>query len=166
MAANKVRLEVCGSSYVVSTSDTEEYLLGLAERLDKDMRQLMVDSPNASVTAAAVITALSYLDEAEKSAFGADNMRGQIQGYLEDASRAKVEAEEAKREAQRLRNELRHYEEAAKRTAKPKESLLDYGQNEKVVAPAAAAPPAEPAKTGLPDDHVEGQLDLDGYERP
>ncbi len=162
MAANKVRLEICGSSYVVSTSDSEEYLLGLAERLDKDMNQLMIDSPNASVTAAAVITALSYLDEAEKSAFGADNMRAQIQGYLEDASRARLAAEEAKREAQQLRGELRHYENAARRLQKKDESLLDYGQKEK--APAARADKKE--EQAQAEEQVEGQIDLNGVHDP
>ena len=159
MAANRVKLNVCGSSYVISTSDSEEYLLGLAERLDKDMHQLMMESPNASVTAAAVITALSYLDEAEKSAFGADNMRAQIQGYLEDASRARLAAEEAKREAERLRNELRHYEGAAKRTGKQQDSLLDYGQAEK---PAPQKPAREENVTKAEVEDAS-QLDLDGF---
>lgn len=145
MAASKVRLEICGSSYVVSTNDSEEYLLGLAERLDKDMNQIMIDSPNASVTAAAVMTALSYLDEAEKAAFGADNMRAQIQGYLEDASKARLAAEEMKRENTRLKNELKHFETAKKQSAKQAEPLLDYGQEE---------PPAK-------KQAKEEQLDLD-----
>lgn len=113
MPSQKVKLEICGSSYVISTNDSAEYLLGLAEKLDADMNQVMIDTPNASVTAAAVITALGYLDEAEKNAFGADNMRAQIQDYLEDASKARLAAEEAKQEAERLRNELAWYENQA-----------------------------------------------------
>ncbi len=125
-SSHKVKVEICGSSYVLATNDSEEYLLGLAERLDKDMNQILIEAQNASVTAAAVITALAYLDEAEKSAFGADNMRTQIQGYLEDAAKARLEAEELKRELVRLRNELSHYEG---RGAARKDTLLDYGQN-------------------------------------
>lgn len=131
MAAHKVKLEICGSSYVVSTNDSEEYLLGLAERLDKDMNQVMTDSPNASVAAAAVITALAYLDEAEKSAFGADNMRVQIQGYLEDAAKARMASEEARRECERLKRELASYRPTP-RTGKQKRdnALLDYEQDD------------------------------------
>ena len=154
MSANKVKLEICGSSYVVSTTDAEEYLLGLAERLDKDMNQIMMDTPNASVTAAAVITALSYLDEAEKSAFGADNMRAQIQGYLEDAARSRLAAEEAKNEVQRLKNELQHYKNAAARTGKAKEPLLNYGQPGGQGAAVAGAAAKEP--------ELDGQMDLEG----
>lgn len=157
MPSHKVKLEICGSSYVVSTSDSEEYLLGLADRLDADMNQIMLDTPNASVTAAAVITALGYLDEAEKSAFGADNMRAQIQDYLEDAAKARMEAEEARREADRLRREIQFYEQKAGVGAKP--------------APAAAAPAAadiadlaDLAGLAAGDDVPDGQLGLEDLE--
>lgn len=106
MPSNKIKLEICGCSYVVSSTDSETYTLSLAERLDKDMNELMVSTPSASITTAAVITALGYLDELSKSTSGADNMRAQIRDYLEDASKAKLVAEEAKREVERLRREL------------------------------------------------------------
>lgn len=140
MPSHKVKLEICGSSYVVSTNDSEEYLLGLAEKLDTDMNQVMFDTPNASVTAAAVITALGYLDEAEKSAFGADNMRAQIQDYLEDAAKARLESENAKAEVQRLRGELKYYQE---REAKGHRS-----------APAPAAPPETDILDALDEDQM------------
>lgn len=117
MPSRKVRLEIGGSSYVVSTNDSEEYLLGLAERLDQDINKIMVETPNASVTAAAVITALGYLDEAEHNAFGADNMRAQLQDYLEDAAKSKLAAEESRREVERLRKELNKYEQKAAKAA-------------------------------------------------
>lgn len=110
MPSHKVRFTICGSSYVVSTNDTEEYMLGIAEKLDADMNQLMKASPSASVTSAAVITALGYLDESLKNTFGLDNMRTQIQAYLEDAAKARVAEEEAKREAAHLRRELEFYQ--------------------------------------------------------
>lgn len=130
MAANKVTLTVCGSSYTISTADPEDYILNLAERLNKDMTQLMVESPSASVTTAAILTALSYLDETEKSTSGADNMRAQIQGYLEDASRARLAAEDAKKEVQRLKNELKACQSTTKRPQKQQTTLLDYGQDD------------------------------------
>ncbi|MDL2323806.1 cell division protein ZapA [Ruminococcaceae bacterium OttesenSCG-928-A16] len=106
MPSHKVRLEICGSSYVVSTNDSAEYLLGLAEKLDTDMKEILAEAPNASVTSSAVITALGYLDQAAKNASGADNMRAQLQDYLEEASKAKIAAEEYRREAADLRRQL------------------------------------------------------------
>lgn len=106
MPANKIKLTVCGSSYIVSTTDREEYVQGLAERLDHDMNELMIQNPSDSVAASAIITALGYLDELKKNAEGADNMRSQIKDYLEDAAKAKLAAEEARREVDRLQREV------------------------------------------------------------
>lgn len=106
MGTNRIKLEICGSSYVLAASDTEEYVTSLAERLDADMNRLMTESPSASVTTAAVITALDYLDELSKSKNGADNMRAQIKDYLEDAAAAKQSAADLRKENERLRREL------------------------------------------------------------
>ena len=109
--ANKIKLEICGASYVIATTDTEEYILSLAEKLDADMNQMMTNNPSASIATAAVITALGYLDELKKSTSGADNMRAQIKDYLEDAAKAKLSAEEARREVERLRREIGYLKE-------------------------------------------------------
>lgn len=148
MPSNKVKLEICGSSYVISTNDAPEYLIGLAERLDQDMNQIMVDTPNASVTAAAVITALGYLDEAEKSAFGADNMRAQLQDYLEDAAKARMAAEEAKREVEKLRKELSFYE--GKEKKQPSKQGAPLSKNEK----------SESKSTEKESENKENEIDV------
>lgn len=109
--ANRVRVTVCGSQYIIATDESEEYLTGLAEQLDADMNEIMTAMPSASVASAAVVAALGYLDEMQKSARGADNMRGQIRNYLEDAAKAQAAAEEAGREVERLRREVRHLKE-------------------------------------------------------
>ena len=111
MPANKVKLEICGSTYVIATTDTEEYVTSLAEKLDNDMTQMLAGTPTASIATAAVITALGYLDELKKSTIGADNMRAQIKDYLEDAAKAKLAAEESRREVARLRRELTYLKE-------------------------------------------------------
>lgn len=111
--ASKVRLTVCGSSYVVATEEPEEYMLDLAKRLDDDMNGIMAAAPSASVATAAVVAALGYLDEMQKASRGADNMRTQIRAYLEDAAKAQQAAEEAGREVERLRREVRYLKEQA-----------------------------------------------------
>ena len=88
--ANKVRLTICGSSYVISTNESEDYMQNLAERLNLDMNELMSSSNSVSITTAAIMTALNYRDELEKASGSADNMRRQIKDYLEDAASAKM----------------------------------------------------------------------------
>ena len=58
---NKVRLTIAGSPYVISTTDSEEYVTNLAQKLDADIASVMEENPNLSVTRAAVFCALAYL---------------------------------------------------------------------------------------------------------
>ena len=55
MELTKVRLQIAGSNYVISTTDSESYVHELAERLDKDMKDILESAPSASVTQAAVL---------------------------------------------------------------------------------------------------------------
>lgn len=112
MPVTKVKLTICGSNYIVSTTDSEEYVNQLAERLDTDMTEIMTQNPSASVAASAVISALSYLDELNKNASSTDNMRAQIKDYLEDAAKAKLAAEQARREVERLQKEVQRLRES------------------------------------------------------
>ena len=47
-----------------------------------------------------------YADMAKKSEVTSENLRAQIQGYLEDAARARTDAEIARREIERLNKEI------------------------------------------------------------
>ena len=110
MPTSKVRLNICGSSYVVSTTENESYMQNLAERLNLDMNELMASSKSVSITTAAVMTALNYRDELEKASGSADNMRRQIKDYLEDAAIAKMAAEELRREVASQRKRIEELE--------------------------------------------------------
>ena len=110
MPTSKVRLKICGSSYVVSTTENESYMQNLAERLNLDMNELMASSKSVSITTAAVMTALNYRDELEKASGSADNMRRQIKDYLEDAASAKMAAEELRREVASQRKRIEELE--------------------------------------------------------
>ena len=121
MATSKVRLNICGSSYVVITSESEYYMKNLADRLNLDMNELMASSNSVSITTAAVMTALNYRDELEKASGSADNMRRQIKDYLEDAASAKMAAEEARRENASLKRRVDELERRLRRNQFPAE---------------------------------------------
>lgn len=121
MATSKVRLNICGSSYVVTTSESEDYMKNLADRLNLDMNELMASSNSVSITTAAVMTALNYRDELEKASGSADNMRRQIKDYLEDAASAKMAAEEARRENASLKRRVDELERRLRRNQFPAE---------------------------------------------
>ena len=121
MATSKVRLNICGSSYVDNTSVSEDYMQNLADRLNQDMNELMASSNSVSITTAAVMPALNYRDELEKASGSADNMRRQIKDYLEDAASAKMAAEEARRENVSLKRRIDVLERRLRRNQFPVE---------------------------------------------
>ena len=66
----------------------------------------MRDNARISITQAAIVTALEYADAAKKSEITSENLRAQIQDYLEDAARARTDVEITKRELERVSKEL------------------------------------------------------------
>lgn len=106
MSKNRVKLNICGSEYVITSDDSESYVRAIGDEVEKAIEDMIEKNDRISVTMAAVITALSYCDDAHKAADAADNLRSQIKDYLEDSSHARTEAEEAKREIERLKREL------------------------------------------------------------
>lgn len=108
MPLNKIKLTIAGSSYTINSIDGEAHVLELAQTLDSDIRKILEQSSSASVTAAAVLCAMTYLDKVDKSSKGADNMRLQIRQYLEDANKARYEAEKVKIELEKLKVDIQY----------------------------------------------------------
>ena len=106
MAANRVKLTICGANYVIVSEDEESYVQELGTRLDEEMNELMTKNQAISVTGAAVLKALDYLDELRKATMSADNMRGQVRDYLEDAAKARLATQEAQQEIAQLRRQI------------------------------------------------------------
>lgn len=102
---NHIRLTVAGTDYTIATDEPEEYVRRLADKVDRQMRALLEGDTRVTLTMASVLTAITLADEAEKSAESLDNLRSQIQGYLEDSHQARTEADSLRREMDRLRRE-------------------------------------------------------------
>ena len=107
MEKTRVRLQICGTDYTISSSeDDAEYMRALGAELDGKMHELQEENPRLSITQCAVLCALDYLDAFKKAESGAENLRSQIQDYLEDAARARTDSEITKRELDRVAKEL------------------------------------------------------------
>jgi cell division protein ZapA (FtsZ GTPase activity inhibitor) len=105
LGKNRIRLNICGCECALCSEDSENYIRSVGDEVQKAMDGIMEKNERISVTMAAIITALSYCDDSHKAASSAENLRTQIKDYLEDSSRARMEAEEAKRELERLKRE-------------------------------------------------------------
>jgi cell division protein ZapA (FtsZ GTPase activity inhibitor) len=103
---NRVKLTICDTDYIISTDEPEIYVKELGEELDRSMRNVMEGNNRISTTMAAVLSALTYADEARKAVSTADNLRSQLKDYLTDNSRLLAELEEIRRENERLLREI------------------------------------------------------------
>ncbi len=108
MDKNRIRLNICGTDYSITTEDDPKYVMALGDELDALLTKTLRENTRLSVTQAAILAALEYADMYKKAEVSADNLRSQIKEYLEDSARSKMDAEIAKREVERLTRELQN----------------------------------------------------------
>lgn len=103
---NRVTVYIGGRRYVLVTEESEEYMLKIASHVDEKFEEQR-QTFRVSETDAAVMAALIMADELCKARETTDNALNQIQGCLEDATKARAEVAELKRELSRLRGLLK-----------------------------------------------------------
>lgn len=103
--ANQIKLIVGGIEYLINTQENESYIQNLGDELNRRLDSLTRENPYLSTTMVAVLAALEYCDESKKAHADAENLRQQMKGYVEDAACARLEADEARREIERLGRE-------------------------------------------------------------
>ena len=106
MSRNRIRLNICGAEFALTSDDSESYIHAIAEEVEAGITEMVEKNPHISITTAGIISALNYCDAQHKAEDAADNLRSQIKDYLEDSSRARTEADEARREVERLKKEM------------------------------------------------------------
>ncbi|RPF43118.1 cell division protein ZapA [Hydrogenoanaerobacterium saccharovorans] len=103
---NRVRIEIYGAKFIITSKKDEKYIKELGNTIDASVKELMDSAQNLTFNEALALTALNFLDAYKEAEQNSDHLRGQINSYLEDAGRARIEADEAKREIARLKREL------------------------------------------------------------
>lgn len=149
MPKNKVKLSICGTDYILSADEDEEYIRSIAQEVERQIEDALQEHARLSITTASVLTALSCCDEYHKAARSADNLRAQIKEYLADAARSRSEADEARREIERLKREVQSLrlriagneaENAAHAAAEQQTRLNLPNPPQRPVTPPEAAP--------------------------
>ncbi len=101
----KIKIKIANEEYNIMTDDNLEYVAQLGEELDSRITEILTNSSRISVTQAAILLALEYADASKKCEITAENLRNQIQEYLEESARARTDVEIMKRENERLMKE-------------------------------------------------------------
>ena len=85
--ANRVVISICGEEYTLVADETPSYMQKVGSYVSDKMTDVM-NAAKVGRTDAAVLTAVNLTDELFKSQTAAEQLRGQIKGYLDEASKA------------------------------------------------------------------------------
>ena len=110
---NKVKVVICGKEYVMQTAEAPNYVYGLARTLEGRIND-MTDSLGGSQYQAAIMTALSTLDDLNKANARLDRICDQSKEYVDDAGRARIERDAAIKEIEVLRSKVAQLENSLK----------------------------------------------------
>lgn len=111
MSKNRIKLNICGTDYIIVSDETEDYMLKIAKQVSDDMNITLKTNTRVSVTMAAVLTALKYCDESHKHMADADNLRSQIKDYVEESVSSRMIADDAKNKQANLEKEIHSLKE-------------------------------------------------------
>lgn len=103
--ANRVVVNICGDEYTLVAEESPSYMQRVGSYVDGKMREIM-DTAKVGRVNAAVLTSVNIADELMKSQETAEQLRGQIKGYADEAAQAQSEVSELKREVFRLQQKL------------------------------------------------------------
>ena len=103
--ANRVVISICGEEYTFVAEEAPSYIQKVGSYVSDKMTEVLT-SAKVGRTDAAVLTAVNITDELFKAQTAAEQLRGQIKGYLDQASKAQAEVSELKREIFRLQQKL------------------------------------------------------------
>ena len=102
---HRVTVTICGNEYTFVAEEDSTYVEKVAAYVDRKMTETL-EATKAGQTDAAVLTAANIADELFKAQAAAEQLRGQIKGYLDEAGKAQAEVSELKREVFRLQQKL------------------------------------------------------------
>ena len=99
---NRVTVTVGGLKYTLLATEGEEYVHRVAAYVDEKLRET-TKAGGSSQMGCAVLTAVNIADELMKAQETAEQLRGQIKGYADEAAQAVLAALEAGRNAAPIR---------------------------------------------------------------
>jgi cell division protein ZapA len=102
---NRITVTICGEEYTFTAEESPSYMQKVAGMVDEKMSYILNNS-HVSRTDAAILAAVNIADEYFKNQGASENIRAQLKGYLDEASKAKAEVSELKREVFRLQQQL------------------------------------------------------------
>ncbi|MBR4320730.1 MAG: cell division protein ZapA [Oscillospiraceae bacterium] len=109
----KVKVVICGKDYVMQTAAAPNYVYSLARTLETKITDSM-DKLGVSQYNAAIMAALSSLDDLNKAQQQLQEMTQETKNYVDEAGRARMERDAAMKELENMRAKMQQLENALK----------------------------------------------------
>ena len=101
---NRVTVSICGEEYTFVAEEAPSYMQKVGAYVGTKMDEMLTGA-KVGRTDAAVLTAVNITDELFKEREAGDALRRQLKQYLDEASQAKNEVSELKREIFKLQQQ-------------------------------------------------------------
>lgn len=101
---NKLTVTIDDQTYTLVADQDPEYMKKVAEHVDAKVQELRAGG-KINAMDALVLAALNITDDYFKLREDGERLRGQIKGYVEEATDLKMQLSEAKREIFKLQNQ-------------------------------------------------------------
>ncbi|MBQ8978192.1 MAG: cell division protein ZapA [Oscillospiraceae bacterium] len=164
-----VKVTIAGRDYDLRTDDTSEYLLETAADLDGRITSLLKENPSFGIQNAAVIAALTALDDARKANEAIDNIRGQIKAYVADAAKTRAAKDKLNERIQALEATVELLDRVNKQLEKENKELKKTRspfEGEQLTMNAGDAPETASEPSDEPSDKETAVPDAVGDEIP
>ena len=107
---NRIKVIICGKEYILQTEEENIYVYTLAKKLEQKISNLINGNSSVSIYNASIMVAMSTLDELQKTSTELDEVKTQINDYIDEASKTRMERDDALRENAELKNKLAQLE--------------------------------------------------------
>jgi len=106
MSVNRLKANICGTTYTLVSEESLSYMRDLVAQVDSEMADIVANDRRMSTTMAAVLTALTNADKAQKEARAAEELRLELKRVVDDREHLKDQLVAAREEAARLSQEM------------------------------------------------------------
>lgn len=106
MEKSRVKLNIYGSDYIITSEDSESYVRMVGEKVDEKLRSILTKNPKISVSMAAVLLSLDFCDEVQKLQEKVQNLRNQLNDYELETACYKEKCEEAEEKILDLKRKI------------------------------------------------------------
>lgn len=111
---NDVKVVICGKEYKLRTAESPNYVYSLARALETKINEHMNSGSGTSPYTAAIMVALSVLDDLNKANIKLENVRSQTKEYVDEAGKSRIERDSAQKEIEALKAKIVQLENMVK----------------------------------------------------